>query len=121
MTPAWAVISPDGQLAWYSLSQTGEVKAIVSGDYPDALDSAFISGSLRLLASDIALIMPEHYAPNPVARLVISALSDGRITQPWRGHVALVQYDQDPVTREWLWPAEMSARWRQRIQEVIGQ
>jgi hypothetical protein len=117
---AWAVITPDGDLAWYPLTATAEVEALVSGDYaPGALARAFVTGPIRVLASDVGLLAPEHYALNPVARVVISALSEARITQPWRGHVALVQYDQDERTGEWLWPMEMEAMWRERITRAV--
>lgn len=113
---AWAVIGPDGDLTWYPLTATAEVERIVSGDYaPGALDRAFVSGPVRVMASDVALLAPEHYPANPVARPLITDLSGGRIAQPWRGHVALVEYDRDPGTREWLWPCEMSAEWSARI------
>jgi hypothetical protein len=68
---AWVVISPDGHLAWYPLTQTADVQAIVTGEYaPSALDSAFVTGPLRVLASDVALLAPQHYPPNPLARRV---------------------------------------------------
>jgi hypothetical protein len=118
--PSWAVISPAGELTWHPLTATAEVEAIVSGEYaPDALDKAFVNGPLRVMASDIALAAPEHYPPNPLARLVITALSGGRITQPWRGHIALVQYEQGDIG-EWLWPGEMDAAWSQLITEAVG-
>jgi hypothetical protein len=40
---AWAVISQDGHLAWYPLTETADVQAIVSG--------AFVTGRLRVLAA----------------------------------------------------------------------
>jgi hypothetical protein len=116
---AWAVISPDGQLAWYPLTATAEVEALVSGAYaPGALDRAFVSGPLRVLASDVALVAPDHYPPNPLAQKVIITLSGGRIVQPWRGHVALVQYEQATATGEWLWPGPMSPEWARCITEA---
>ena len=109
----WAVISPAGDLTWYSQRQTDQVRRIVAGDYaPGAIATAWIRPPLRVMASDIALAAPEHYEANPVARHVISGLSGGRITQPWRGHVALAEYEQDTgpgSIGEWLGPAEMSA------------
>jgi hypothetical protein len=104
------VISPDGHLAWYPLTETADVQAIVSGEYaPGALDGAFVTGPLRVLASDVALVAPDHCPPNPLAQPVIADLSGGRVGQPWRGYVALVQYEQGGATGEWLWPGEMSA------------
>jgi hypothetical protein len=117
---AWAVISPDRHLAWYPLTETADVLAIVSGEYaPGALGGAFVAGPLRVLASDVALLAPEHYPPNPLAKRVIAELSGGRIGQPWRGYVALVQYERDGSTGEWLWPGEMSAEWAERITAAV--
>jgi len=117
----WALTSPAGELTWRPLADTPEVEAIVSGEYaPGALDSAFVAGPLRVMASDIALVAPDHYLPNPVAERVIAALSGGRILQPWRGHVALVQYEQDAATGEWLWPGEMSPVWAELIAGAVG-
>jgi hypothetical protein len=50
---------------------------------------------------------------------VIAELSSGRIGQPWRGYVALVQYEQDGATGEWLWPGEMSPEWAERITAAV--
>jgi hypothetical protein len=120
MADAWAVIAPDAELTWYPLGAGVDVEALVSADYaPGALARAFVTGPIRVLAPDVGLLAPEHYALNPVARVVITALSEARITQPWRGHVALVQYDQDDVTGEWLWPMEMEALWRERITKAV--
>jgi hypothetical protein len=47
-------------------------------------------------------------ARSPQRTRVIAELSGGRIGQPWRGYVALVQYEQDGATGEWLWPGAMS-------------
>jgi hypothetical protein len=117
---AWAVISPEGDLSWHSLAATANVEALVSGDYaPGALDRAFVAGPVRLLASDVALLAPERYPPNPVAQYVITLLSGGRIAQPWRGYVALVQYDRDGETGEWLWPGEMSQKWADAITAAV--
>jgi hypothetical protein len=113
---AWALISPAGELTWRPLADTPKVEAIA----PGALDSAFVAGPLRVMASDIALVAPDHYLPNLVAERVIAALSGGRILQPWRGHVALVQYEQDAATGEWLWPGEMSPAWAERITGAVG-
>jgi hypothetical protein len=117
---AWAVISPAGELTWHPLAATAEVEAIVSGEYaPGALDKAFVNGPLRVMASDVALLAPEHYPPNPLAQQVIAELSGGRIGQPWRGYVALVQYERDDSTGEWLWPGEMDAEWAERITAAV--
>lgn len=118
---AWAVIGPDGNLTWYPLAATAEVEALVSGDYaPGALDRAFVTGPIRLLASDVALLAPGRYPPNPVAQRVITILSGLRIRQPWRGYVALVQYERDEETREWLWPGEMAPAWVERITLTVN-
>jgi hypothetical protein len=117
---AWAVISPDGHLAWYPLTETADVQAIVSGEYaPGALDRAFVTGSLRVMASDVAQLAPEHYPPNSLAQRVIAELSGGRIGQPWRGYVALVQYERDDSTGEWLWPGPMDEEWAERITVAV--
>jgi hypothetical protein len=78
-----------------------------------------VNGPLRVLASDVALLAPEHYPPNPVAQRAITILSGLRIRQPWRGHVALVQYDRDEETREWLWPGDMAPAWVERVTQAV--
>jgi len=136
--PAWAVISPAGELAWHPLAGEREIRALVSGDRaPGALDTATVAGRvalrggavfdiprgcgpLKVLASDVAQLFPEDYPPNPEAQRIITALSAGRITQPWRGHVALIEYESDPDTGEVLWPGEMSEHWQQAIREAAG-
>jgi hypothetical protein len=125
-TGAWAVISPDGELTWYPLSKEREVRALVGGDRaPGALDTATVTrslfgrGPLRVLASDVALLFPEDYPPNPLAQRVLTALSGDRISQPWRGHVALVEYEADPASGEVLWPGEMCPHWTQAISTAV--
>lgn len=121
MADAWAVIAPDGTVAWYPLSATTMVEDLVAGEVArGALDRAFVTGPVRLMASDIALLFPDDYPANPLARRVLTALSGGRITQPWRGHVALVQYERDQDTGEWLWPGEMSPDWRAAIEAAVA-
>jgi hypothetical protein len=124
---AWAVITPNGELAWYPLAAAGEVEALVSGERaPGALTTATVTlgGPLRVLASDIALLFPEDYPPNPVAQRVLAVLSGGRITQPWCSHVALVEYERDTgpgSIGEWLWPCEMSPDWAARITAAVAE
>lgn len=119
----WAVISPAGELTWYGGAQTEQVRQLVSGQYaPGAVGTAWVRQPLRVMASDVALIAPEHYEPNPVAQQVIGQLSGGRITQPWRGHVALAEYEQDTgpgSIGEWLGPTEMSTGLRTAITAAI--
>jgi hypothetical protein len=121
---AWAVISPAGELTWYPLKAERDVKALVGGPVaPGALDTATVTlhgippgrGPLKVLASDIALVFPDRYEPNPLAETVLRALSGGRIGQPWRGSVALVEYEVDPGTHEVLWPGEMCSQWAEAI------
>lgn len=126
-TSAWAVITPDGELAWYPLGATREVEALVGGTRaPGALDTATVTralfgrGPLKVLASDVALLFQEDYPPNPVAQAVLSALSGGRITQPWRGHVALVEYEADQATGEVLWPGEMCPHWAGQVARAVA-
>lgn len=127
---AWAVISPPGELTWHPLNQERNVRAMVGGKVaPDALDTATVAlhgipdgcGPLKVLASDIAAVFPEDYPPNPLAQKMLTELSGGRITQRWRGHVALVEYEIDQETREVLWPGAMSEQWQQRIREAVQQ
>jgi hypothetical protein len=114
MADAWALITPEGDLAWYSLDATGEVQDLVSSVItPGTLGLEFVTGPIRAMACDSALL------PNPVARVAITALSEARITQPFRGHVALVQYGQDGRTGNWLGPAEMEDMWRGRITKAV--
>lgn len=120
----WAVITPDGTLTWYPPAATAKVEAIVSGSYaPGATDGCFVYPPLRVLASDVALLAPEHYEPNPVAELVITTLSGGRITQPWRGAVALYECERDTgpgSIGEWIGPMVMTPEFRELIGEVAG-
>lgn len=114
MTDAWAVITPDGDLAWYPLDATAEVEALVSSVItPGALESTLVTGPIRAMACDSALL------PNAAARVAIAAMSEARITQPFCGHVALVQYGQDERTGDWLGPVEMEAMWRTRITRAV--
>jgi hypothetical protein len=116
---AYALITPAGELHWHPLASGADVEAIVGGAVaPGALATATVAGSripgrgpLKVLASDIALLFPDQYEPNPLAEAVLRALSGGRVSQAWRGSVALVEYMADPVTGEVLWPGEMSPRW----------
>lgn len=119
MTDAYAVITPAGELTWYPLGRAVDVEAIVGGAVaPGALATVTVAaaripgrGPLKCLASDISLLFPAEYQENPVARTVLEALSGGRVSQPWRGAVAIVEYAADPATGEVLWPGEMSPRW----------
>jgi hypothetical protein len=119
MADAYAVITPAGELGWYPLARAADVEAVVGGTVAQgALATVTVAGAripgrgpLKVLASDIALLFPEQYEPNPLAGAVLEALSAGWLTQPWRGSVALVEYAADPVTGEVLWPGEMSPRW----------
>jgi hypothetical protein len=126
--PAWAVISPAGELAWYPLSREREVEALVGGPVaPGALDTATVTltgippgrGPLKVLASDIALVFPDQYEPNPLARTVLRALSGGRLDQQWRGAVALVEYERDQVSGEVLWPGEMCPEWAEAVETAV--
>jgi len=125
---AWAVITPSGELAWYPLRATAEVEALVGGPVaPGALDTATVTiagippgrGPLKVLASDIAAVFPDQYEANPLARTVLRALSGGRIDQPWRGTIALVEYEVDQDTREVLWPGEMCPEWAEVIETAV--
>lgn len=127
-TDAWAVISPGGELTWYPLRAEHDVETLVGGPVaPGALDTATVTltgiphgrGPLKVLASDIALIFPDRYEPNPLARTVLRALSGGRIDQPWRGAVALVEYEVNQDTREVLWPGEMCPQWADAIKTAV--
>lgn len=114
MADAWAVITPEGDLAWYPLDATAEVRDLVSSTItPGTLGLEFVTGPIRAMACDSALL------PNPVARVAITSLSEARITQSWRGHVALVQCDQDGRTGDWLGPTEMEDMWRRRITNAV--
>jgi len=125
---AWAVITPDGELAWYPLAAEHDVEALAGGPVaPGALDTATVTlhgippgcGPLKVVASDISLVFPDKYEPNPLAEAVLRDLSGGRIDQPWRGTVALVEYEVDPDTREVLWPGEMCPHWAEAIEAAV--
>jgi len=124
---AYAVITPAGELGWYPLARAADVEAMVGGTFaPGALATVTVAGArvpgrgpLKVLASDVALLFPDRYEPNPVAGAVLEALSDGRVSQPWRGSVALAEYAADPVTGEVLWPGEMSPRWTDAVNAVV--
>lgn len=127
MADAYAVITPAGELSWYPLARAADVERIVGGKVaPGALDTATVSaaripgrGPLKVLASDIALLFPDQYELNPLAEAVLRALSGGRVSQSWRGCVALVEYAADPATGEALWPGEMSPRWGDVITAAV--
>jgi len=127
MADAYAVITPAGELSWYPLERAADVEAIVGGAVaPGALDTVTVAaaripgrGPLKCLASDISLLFPEQYEPNPVARTVLEELSGGRLSQPWRGVVALVEYSVVPATGEVLWPGEMSPRWIEMVNRAV--
>lgn len=119
----WAVIAPEGSVAFYSQAGTREVEELVAGHYPGALGGGWVVGPIRVLASDMGLLSPEHFAPNAVAEAVIASLSEGRLVQPWRGHVALVEYEQDSgpgSIGEWLGPCQMSTVWIGRVVAALA-
>lgn len=80
---AYAVITPAGELSWYPLERAGDVEAVVGGTVaPGALATATVAagrvpgcGPLKVLSSDIALLFPGQYEPNPVAGAVLEALN----------------------------------------------
>ena len=124
---AYAVITPAGELSWHTLADTAVVEAMVGGAVaPGALDTVTVAaaripgrGPLKCLASDIALLFPGDYPPNPLAGAVLRELSGGRLSQPWAGSVALVEYAADPRTGEVLWPGEMSPRWVEMVNRAV--
>jgi hypothetical protein len=128
MNDAYAVITPDGELSWYPLNRSAEVEAMVGGTVaPGALDTVTVAparipgrGPLKCIASDVALLFPGEYDLNPLARLVLADLSGGRRDQTWRGAVALTEYLADPLTREVLWPGEMSPRWIEMVNRAVS-
>jgi len=127
LADAYAVITPDGNLHWYPLAGAADVEAMVGGTVaPGALDTVTVAGAripgrgpLKCLASDIALLFPGDYPPNPLAGAVLRELSGGRISQNWRGTVALVEYQADPRTGEVLWPGGMSPRWAEMVDRAV--
>lgn len=127
MADAYAVITPAGELSWYPLERAGDVEAVVGGTVaPGALATVTVAGAripgrgpLKVLASDVALLFPDQYELNPLAGAVLEALSGGRVSQPWRGSVALAEYAADPVTGEVLWPGEMSPRWTDVVNAAV--
>jgi len=117
---AWAVITPAGELAWYPLAAEEQVRELVGGRF-GALDTSTLnpyeSLARKVLASDVGAVYPDDYPANPLARLVITALSAGYRTQAWRGTVALVEYETDGP--EVLWPGEMSPEWAEAITKAV--
>ena len=118
---AFALIMPNGEVTWYPLGDEDIVEARVAGRVAHAIDREFLvpGEPLRLIGSDVALAAPGEFEPNPAAQRIITALSRGRITQEWRGHVAIAEYEQDTETREWLWPGVMSEQVQQRIRQAV--
>jgi hypothetical protein len=115
------VISPDGHLAWYPLTETGDVQAIVTGEYaPGALDGAFVTGPLPRHRLRCRAARPAALPAEPARAAGDHGAFRGRIGQPWRGYIALAQYEQDGSTGEWLWPGEMSAEWAERITAAVS-
>jgi len=127
MTDAYAVITPDGELSWYPLNRAAEVEAMVGGTVaPGALATVTVAsaripgrGPLKAVASDVGALFPDAYPLNPLAGLVLADLSGGRHVQAWHGTVALTEYAADPVTREVLWPGEMSPRWADIVNAAV--
>ena len=125
MADAYAVITPAGELSWYPLERVRDVEAMVGGPVaPGALATVTVSntrgrGPLKCLASDIGALFPTDYPINPVAGLVLIALSQGRLDQAWHGSVALVEYEADPGTGEVLWPGEMSPPWVDVVNALV--
>ncbi|KGI79356.1 hypothetical protein IL38_23940 [Actinopolyspora erythraea] len=117
--PTFLVITPHGELLPYTEQQEREVEELVGGHYgPTALDRAWIEEPLRMMVSDLGLLAPEHFAPNPTATAVLTALA-GRQAQQLNGHVALFEMEQDSgpgSIGEWLWPTPMSAEWRRKVE-----
>jgi hypothetical protein len=119
----YAVISPDGKLTWHPLGHGRDVEYMVGGRFPGALDRPTVAragawpgrGPLKVIASDVGQLFPEDYPDNPVAAAMITALSLGRLIQPWHGTVAFTEYATDPDNGEVLWPGEMSPRWAAHI------
>jgi hypothetical protein len=128
MADAYAVITPAGELSWYPLERVRDVETMVGGPVaPGALATVTVAaaripgrGPLKVLASDIALLFTNDYEPNPLAEMVLRELSDSHLRQPWRGAVALVEYQADPATGEVLWPGEMSPRWVEMVNRAVG-
>jgi hypothetical protein len=129
MTDAYAVITPDGELSWYPLNRSAEVEALVGGPVaPGALDTVTVAparipgrGPLKCITSDIGALFPDDYPVNPLAGRVLMILSGGRYDPAsWHGTVALTEYEADPVTREVLWPGEMSPRWVDVITAAVS-
>jgi hypothetical protein len=128
MADAYAVITPAGELSWYPLDRAADVEAMVGGPVaPGALATVTVAntripgrGPLKVLASDIGALFTADYPINPVAGLVLIALSQGRLDQAWHGSVALVEYAADPATGEVLWEGEMSPRWIDVVNAVVG-
>lgn len=129
MADAYAVITPDGELSWYPLGAAATVERLVGGTVaPGALATVTVTtagipagcGPLKVIASDIGALFPADYPLNPVAGLMLTALSGGRYVQKWHGTVALTEYETDPQTREVLWPGDMSPHWAQLIEAAAA-
>lgn len=119
----WVVIAPEGTVTFYLADATREVERLVAGHFRGALDRGWVRQPLQVLASDMALLAPDKFAPNAVAEVVIANLSEGRKVQPWAGYVALVEYEQDSgpgSIGEWLGPTRMSDAWLGRVLEALA-
>ncbi|WP_327358379.1 hypothetical protein [Streptomyces sp. NBC_01304] len=68
---------------------------------------------MRGYGADVALAMPEKYAPNPLAERIIPML--GGPVQPWRGHVALFAWNGVDEARG------LNAEQQERIRAVAGE
>lgn len=127
MGNAYALITPGGELSWYPPGAASAVESMVSGTFaPSALDTATVAparvpgrGPLKVIASDIGLLFPERFEPNPLAGAVLRILSAGWLDQEWRGSVAIAEYAADPATGEVLWPCEMSPRWAHMVEAAV--
>lgn len=119
---AFALIRTDGMLEWKPLADEGAVRLHVSGSFDSGTVVSREIGltrdaALEVLASDIGAYHPDEFTLNPLAERVITALSDGSVTQPWHGDVAVCEYDRDPNNGEIGFPQAMS---KQRIAQITA-
>ena len=109
------MLHPDGRLEWLDVDADDEADKLAGGaEVATARQWLGQSCPLRLIASDVSMLFPDRFEPNPHAERVITALSQNYIHQSWRGVVVLFHPDQDGFCQP------MDPHWVQEITRLHG-
>ncbi|MFJ8933988.1 hypothetical protein ACIRLA_46235 [Streptomyces sp. NPDC102364] len=117
--PVFVVIHPDGTVAWGA-----DLQAAKSAMGPYGTDSGFAGhpeiSRLRLMMSDVALVMRDEFPTNVPAGRVLETLTGVRPSdsiQELRGPVALYYYDP---TNMWDSSRPMTADEQRAMDEALA-